>query len=354
MPACIGSSSEGLIETGGAALLIVLLAFAAPAFGQSALGETAAERSKISAAKLQKATDPSMVSPIMSPAPTFTLESTSDDTTANALLGVQSGDLTLSVKFSGPVRKSAATTFAGLDGLRNKSSVDAGVGYLHWNVPDPAPVLRPVCERLAKMKKVELSKFDCSMSALRDEERNTGQALVPQIDPGNAYFFTARVRGAREDFEFVDAETFAPAEPQTHTSTSLLVGVGWLTRSNWVLGANYRHETAYSAASAPTLVCRPGPGDARRCDEAFVGAPSGKTSEIYQVEVRRFLSSSVAINPRVTRNVSQKVSAFDLPIYFLSSDGGGLTGGVNIGWRSDRPDAAITVFVGQTLRLFTR
>lgn len=353
-PACIGLSSRRFAELTRVGSVVAILAWSVPAFPQSALGEGAGERARISAAKLQRVTDPSLVSPILSAAPTFTLESTADDTTANALLGIQSGDLTLSVKFSGPVRKGSATTFAGLDGLRNKAAVDAGIGYLYWDVADPAPVLKPACERLAKLKRVALAEVDCSLSGLREEERNTGEALVPYINPGNAYFFTARVKGAREDFEFLDSVTLTPTDPQTRTSSSFTVGVGWLSRANWVLGANYRHEKAYAAASAPTQVCRPASGEAMRCDEAIIGAPSEKVSEIYQVEVRRFLSSALALNPRFTRNATQKISAFEIPLYFLTGADGGLTGGVNIGWRSDQPGSAVTVFIGQALRLFTR
>jgi hypothetical protein len=303
---------------------------------------------------LQRATDTSLVSPIVGATPVFTLESSADETTANALLGIQQGDVTLSVKFSGPVRKGSTTAFAGLDGLHNKASVDFGVGYLHWTVEDPGPALKPACERLAAIQNKQLNEVDCSLQNLRRVSKDTGEPLVPRIDPGNAYFFTGRVKAAREDFEFVDSISYAAAEPATRTSSSYQVAVGWLTSGNWVLGANFRHEKTYAAGSDPTEICRTVATGITSCDQAVVGEPTFAAADLYQVEVRRFLSAHLAINPRLTRRVSPRVTAFDLPLYFIANSDGGLTGGVNVGWRSDRPGPALTVFVGQVLRLFTR
>jgi len=328
---------------------------ASQAWAQSQLGASSADKSRISAGKLHSVTDTSLASPFIAATPVFNLESSSTETTANALIGLQYSDFNFSVKFSGPVRKGSPTTFADLDGLRNKSAVEFGAGYLLWRVEDPAIALVPACERLARIKGVTRDKVDCSsLQAFRAAEREVGRPLVPYIDPGNAVFFTARVKVAREDFEFLTSDTLADGE-ERHTSSSFIAGVAWLARTSTLLGFNYRHEQAFAPAGDPTEVCKPvGSTGALRCDEAIIGSPNEKNSELVQIEVRHFLTSNLAISPRLTRNVTQSVTGFEFPMYFLANTDGGLTGGVNASWRSDQRGPSISIFVGQVLSLFTK
>jgi hypothetical protein len=333
-----------------ASLVAVLMAAAATdAVAQEATATALATR------KLESVADTSLVSPIVGTTPVFNVESTADETTANALLGVQYGDLSLSVKFAGPIRKGSPTQFADLDGLRNKASVDFGIGWLYWTAKDPAPDLLPACQRLADIVGKSLAEVDCSLSGLKAAQREHTAVIVPLIDPGNAFFLTARVKGAREDFDFVTADTLTAAS-ERKSSSALVLAVGWLTRSNWMLGANYRHEDAFSAAGDPVAICWPaGSTAATTCSDAVVGAPVRSQSELFQIEVRKFLGSGLAISPRFTRNVTKSISGFELPLYFIKAgDASGLTGGVTTGWRSDQRGPSIVVFVGQALGIWNR
>lgn len=302
--------------------------------------------------RLESVPDTTLRSPIVAPTPVFIVESGTDETTANALWGVQYGDLTFSLKFTGPLKKGAATKFADLDGLRNKAAIDAGIGWLYWTAPDPAPNLAPACEKLAALRGD--TNTGCTLQELRAAEKETGQALVPFIDPGTALFLTARAKGAREDIDFLDATTLEPASLKT-SSSALTIAVGWLTRNNWMVGANYRHEDIFESADAVD-VCRPIAGtNASRCTPAVIGVPRENKSELWQLEIRKFMGRNLAISPRLTRNITTAVTGFEFPLYFIKAgDGKGLTGGVIAGWRSDQRGPSVVLFVGQALGIWNR
>jgi hypothetical protein len=319
-----------------------------------ALAQPSSEASDRAVRRLESVPDTTLRSPFVAPTPVFNLESSADDTTANALWGVQYGDLTLSLKFSGPIRKGAATQFADLDGLRNKASVDAGIGWLYWTAPDPATALAPACRRLAEIRG-NPPNTGCTLKELRDAQRENEAVLVPYIDSGNAFYFTARVKGAREDFDFLDPVSLESMS-EKKSSSSFTAGAGWLTRTNWMLAANYRHEDTYAAASGPVDVCRPVDATtAMTCSEAVIGPPTRTQSELWQIEVRKFLGGGLAISPRLTRNVSKNITGFEFPLYFIKGAGGnGLTGGVTAGWRSDQRGPTVVLFVGQALGIWNR
>lgn len=351
-PVCIGSRCKSVAS--GLVAASLLFGFPTSASAQTAL--TGTERSAATAAKLRTLTTPNLGSPIVAPAPVFTLESSADATTAKALLAMQVRDFTLSSTFSGPVRKGNTTTFAGLDGLRNKSSVEFGVSYMDWAVPPPDAILGPACELIAARKGKKLSEIDCTdLKTIRSQLSEIGESIGTAIDPGNVLIFSASYKRANDKFEFLDPATLAPQSPEQRTSRTITLGIGRLTRGNLLLAANYKHEKAYSAGGLPAEICKPLTAGALQCESAILGGPLEATTEFIQLEARRFVLSNLAVNPRFTRaRGSNGAWSADLPIYFISNGDGGLTGGVNIGWKKGQSGPSITVFVGEVLKLIAR
>ena len=75
------------------------------------------------------------------------------------------------------------------------------------------------------------------------------------------------------------------------------------------------------------------------------------------MELRKFLSARLAVNPRVSVNMASATVGVEMPVYFLQTDKGGLAGGVTIGWRRSRAagsTVAITAFVGQVFGLILK
>jgi hypothetical protein len=69
------------------------------------------------------------------------------------------------------------------------------------------------------------------------------------------------------------------------------------------------------------------------------------------LQVRRFFSGRFAVSPKISRDIEEKTSQVDLPIYFLQNPKGGLVGGVNVRWTSESKEIAATIFVGSALKL---
>ena len=93
-------------------------------------------------------------------------------------------------------------------------------------------------------------------------------------------------------------------------------------------------------------------GGATVCTEAVLGAPVRRHGNQVFAELRKFFGP-VAMSPRFTRDFTKDVTGVELPVYFLQNTDGGFTGGVRVGWRSDKRGMTVVGFVGQVLGLLT-
>ena len=290
---------------------------------------------------------------VPSPQPIFTVEASAGDAQGTASIGWLYGDFVLDGRISGPINKSTGETlFADLDGLRNQAAIDVGVHYLIWNPADPAPLLIPACQQLAGILKVPLQSIDCTLSTLRAHEREHGISLVPAIDPGNAVLFGGRYKVSHKDFDYLDRTTLVGGS-ESHTNWSVALGTAVITRNNWLLGGGYRREQRFVPGADPVELCVPlSQTVATTCSEAVLGAPvEVKVNQVYG-EVRKFLGP-IAVSPRVSRDLTRDITGIEVPVYFLRNSDGGFTGGVRVGWRSDKKALTVVGFVGQVLGLLS-
>jgi hypothetical protein len=138
---------------------------------------------------------------------------------------------------------------------------------------------------------------------------------------------------------------------ETHTSWSIALSGGVLTRNAIWLSGQYTHAVNHAAAPA-TQVCSPlGDTPSLQCGNRVLRAPSRTASEIVGGEVRKFLNRRFAISGRLHYDFKEEVTSLEVPLYFLRNSDGGLTGGVSIGWRSDTDALVASAFVGQVLGL---
>lgn len=358
-------------RTGRCARLRVTRAFAIAAglsmwigVGTATAGEeprlATGEKAVLGAQKLQRMLDPSLSSPVSSPAPVFKITSTTKDTTVSAKAGLQWGIASFDAIISGPLKKNATSELADLDGLRNKATLDLGVGLSRW--PDEVPRVARACQELAFRQNRSVDK-DCTIQTIRDAEKtrvqaggSQGESLVRFIDAPPRYFATVRYKVSREDFDYLDSTTLASAPTEKHVSSAVTAAAAWLSESDWLVAASLQHQDVFAAA-ASTQVCRRLTPDVSKCADAVIGGPTQKTSDTAQLEVRGFISTRVAISPRVTRNIRKNVTEFALPVYFItkqvdrraaaSAGDPGLVGGVDLRWKAGQSWPTLTVFVGQ-------
>lgn len=352
-PACTSFRRAELVARTIGALAITL------SLAQTATGQdipppqlSSGERAKVAGRALSSVVDPGRTT-VASPQPIFTLEATTAGAEGVAVIGWQFGDLTFDARVSGPINKrTGEAQFADLDGLRGRSRVDAGLQFLRWEVGDPFATLLPACTKLAELERVSVKKVDCSLSNLRAQESKFGVPLVPYIDPGTVLLFGARYEVSRSDFDYVDPSDLSEGS-ESHTEWSFAVGSSLITRQNLLLGGGYRREVRFVPGSGEVDLCLPlGVDGATFCTPAVIGAPIRLQSNQLYAELRKFFGP-VAVSPRFTRDFTKDVTGVEVPLYFLRNTEGGFTGGVRVGWRSDRSGLTVVGFVGQVLGLLT-
>jgi hypothetical protein len=343
-------SASVLVLLGALSLIVGVVG---PAFAQGAAEMTPAERATLAGNRLSSVVEPTRTT-TTSPQPIFTVEASTGDTQGTAAIGWLYGDFVLDAKVAGPLNKSTGEAqFADLDGLRGQATIDVGAHYLYWNPPDPAPTLIEACRKLADVLKVSLKDVDCTLSNLRAQQKKLGVPLAPDIDPGTVLLLGGRYKVGRKTFDYVNPATLDDAS-EAHTGWALAFGGAVITRNNILFGAGYRREVRFSDGSAPVDLCLPlGVGGATTCSaDVILGAPRrGKANQFYG-EVRKFFGA-IALSPRITADFTSDVTGIDVPLYFLKNTSGGFTGGVRVGWRSDRKGLTVVGFVGQVLGILT-
>ena len=210
----------------------------------------------------------------------------------------------------------------------------------------------PACTRLAELESVSVKTLDCSLSNLRAQQQKLGVSLVPYIDPGTVLLFGTRFKVNRAGFDFVNPLDLTEGS-ESHTNWSYAVSTAVITRQNLLVGGGYRREVRFIPGSNPIDLCLPlNAGGATVCTEAVLGAPVRREGNQVFAELRKFFGP-VAMSPRLTRDFTKDVTGVELPVYFLQNTDGGFTGGVRVGWRSDKRGMTVVGFVGQVLGLLT-
>jgi hypothetical protein len=313
---------------------------------------TPEEKATLAGHRISSVIDPTRAT-TSAPQPIFTVEATAGAASGTAAVGWVYRDLVFDAKFSGPINTpSGEAQFADLDGLRDGATIDLGAQYLYWNPPDPAALLIPACKKLADIQKVSLKDVECTLSNLRAKEKELGVPLAPAIDPGTVLLFGGRYKVGRNSFDYVSPADLS-AGSESHTNWALALGAAAITRNNWLFGGGYRREVKFLDGSGEVELCVPlGVGGATICSEAILGAPVRREVNQMYAEARKFFGP-IAISPRFTRDFSRDISGLDVPLYFLKNTEGGFTGGVRVGWRSDRKGLTVVGFVGQVLGILT-
>ena len=143
-------------------------------------------------------------------------------------------------------------------------------------------------------------------------------------------------------------------------------------KTGWGVGArftNYFRKTPtaltvtldYEAAweeQDKQIFCPPNPGPTPvTCIEDHAGPPQLDRSTKIGVNVRhRFTNSEgvsgFAISPSIRYDITDDVWGAELPVYFIPGKDGTLTGGLKLGYRSDKKDVTFGLFIGAAFGLW--
>jgi hypothetical protein len=108
-------------------------------------------------------------------------------------------------------------------------------------------------------------------------------------------------------------------------------------------------QSAYKDMKASTA-CLPTPSAGNTfltCANGSIGAPTRQTTQVLDLEWRRKLSDKYAFALQLSRDIKEKVTSVQVPVYLIGNDKDGLNGGLSFGWTSDAKKITLGVFVGK-------
>jgi hypothetical protein len=291
------------------------------------------------------------------PSTSFTFDATTKDRAAVARLGWQRDASTFVLTLRAPLGEGGAGRFADLDGLRDKSMVEAGWQWSRWEAEDPGPLLADICRKYAASIGRRLEEITCSyLALLRDPDpkaREAARTILRTLPVTSLATFGVSASIGPERFNFLDSQTLT-AGTERHTNWSFTATASVLTPRGILIAGHYRHEVAFSGGSARQICSPIGTTGSLSCAERILGAPSRGGAGQIGAELRAFISERLAVSPRLRIDLSREVYGLEVPVYFLHNTEGGFTGGLSVGWRSDDRALTIVAFVGQVLGLMTR
>ncbi len=310
---------------------------------------------------LSRISDPTLRSVVSGPTPTFVLEAGATSKTAAARIGIQYRDVLIDLKLQGLVDSTTGqAVLTDLGGLRNKSTAEFGILWTSYPRQISQRVLDAACASYRSTARPAIGIGECTMTALRaaterrkssapgESSEDPTDSVIRLLEPRRLWLAGMSYRVGPERFSFSSTPT-ADATSVGRLNWSASARAGVVTGPTMSVGAEYLYEVEYEAAGR-RQICEPIGGGVLECSDKVVGLPTGRHRNVARVEIRKFLSSSLAINPRVSVNLATATIGVDVPVYFLQSNKGGLAGGVTIGWRHSAEAGAtveISAFVGQ-------
>ncbi len=324
--ASIGSRCADVIARVVAAAAVLVWACAGAVCAQER-----AERATVEA--LPAAQDPSASSVMVSPPAVAILEGTAKGKTATARIGIQSRDLLLDLKLSGPL-DDHETQLASLRGLAGSTTLSAGLGWIRWH-PTPDPVrMQAVCDAYTRRTGTALR--DCAHLDL--PEGRWRRRFDNAVHFGTPLLLSLRGTIGSRSFTWIDTTTPGVRLGEAHRRLGGCVGRGVSQRHRFLPALLGLRGIVVGGRSGADL---PAP---RRQRGAAVRRPAGaeprpRRQLAGQLRVPPPHRNGRRIRPTVTYRTASRIWGVQLPLYFLR-DQQGLTGGVSLGWRSDSREAA--------------
>lgn len=364
--------------TASAFLGLALLLFSNASWGQDWENE-ASSYFVLEEVLMRGSDDPTLRSPLAVPQPKLILETTKDGKTViKARIGMEmQKKYILDLQVASPTNQSGDTTLATLDGLSNGTSAEVGFSRVIWREGEARSMLNNVLESddarqgndaresndvregddadepslMELYSRPELSTRPSAVAVLGSTHyKSAVKASRDHLKSYTPFFLTARAKVGQQEFHFVDEETLRPGD-QTHSGHELTASVGAYLRGRFYTSLSYRGGREFAAGRKANL-CSPFEGtNSLECRDLVVGMPKERKTEDLEFEVRR-LFGTLGFAARLSRDLQEKVTFVEVPIYFLQKLGASemeMNGGVAIKWQSDTDDYSLSVFIGPAL-----
>ncbi|MFI5245718.1 MAG: hypothetical protein ACHQQR_10860, partial [Gemmatimonadales bacterium] len=186
---------------------------------------------------------------------------------------------------------------------------------------------------------------------LADLDGLVGTARVQASYASNAtnvgafYSFTGTF--SRPRFAYRDSVALGRRSVE-HSTYAIETGGGrrWSSVS---LYGGVRWEQAYHARTAHD-VCTPaafGPAGTQSCASLVVGGPRGRERAVATATGAWSNGGNAAAPLTISQDNRRGVTRIDQPVWLLQNPGGGLAGGVRLGYRTDAREMTVALFVSQ-------
>ena len=136
---------------------------------------------------------------------------------------------------------------------------------------------------------------------------------------------------------------------RTPWSAQAYVGIHF---GNSLTTIGYRFDRSFKDANQGSL-CPTPTFTLTTCKTGPLGIPTETDQSVPYIEYRRRISSGFAIAPIVNYDLRKSVLGVSIPVYFISDGKGSLTGGMALGWRSDKGGLQLSVIVNTAFSAYT-
>lgn len=277
------------------------------------------------------------------------------------------GDIILGAKLTAPFEDaSEPVVFADLTGLSARTVAQANITYFSWKPNINRVQMLDACRLLEngrrRFKKEDLLKDDEFVGCTDDEFQNATEIAADDLDRarkqfdrsynvGKAWLYTFSAEGGRQSYKWIDRTALTELK-ETQTSRAFTFSVSTLRENNDYISLAYRKATNHEAGK-PTQLCSPlAEGSTSLvCRQTALDGPTRKDADVVALQFRRFITDSLAINPKIARDLKDNITQIDLPFYIFKNNDGALTGGAAASWRSDEKELTARIFIGATLKL---
>lgn len=268
-----------------------------------------------------------------------------------------------SLTASAPINKSTDTTsLATLDGLANATTLELSFSNLRAsgliNPADDPQHLAFAAAICSRMQAAYTEKHP------KETPQSCNTTNVETYDPADAadfrgLFFAkntwrliwgADAKVGYQDFKFFDTNTLQSKDSsKIPWSSRIFLAVSPPYAQHTLITFTAQYQNAYQDSKTQTLCpTATGQGSFLHCASGPIGTPEASSHDIVSLEVRQAVVRSFGFSVTNSYDVKKHVFGLDLPLYFFPGGSGGLTGGLDIGWRNDTHKLSVGLFVGQT------
>jgi hypothetical protein len=187
----------------------------------------------------------------------------------------------------------------------------------------------------------------CTYNNIKNNEA-ARHLMESALDWGMPLFWGARVGVGRTSFDYLDAAE--AKQSVSHNSWSVTGASGVMFSTDTFLRFNFKYRREYDAgAKIETCQFKKDSVRTTTCEDLFQTAPTLIHTRIAELSLQHSLSERLALQPRVAYDFEKSAAIVSLPAYFLQDEKEGLSGGVEVGWRSDTKRYSVVVFIGAML-----